>query len=89
MVNKHKVGMAVGSFVGFLHLAWSVLVALNLAQPLMGLVLRLHFVEMAHTVVPFQLGTAVALVILTSIIGYLVGFVFSAFLNWAHKGSQA
>ena len=89
MVNKHKVGMAVGAFVGFLHLAWSVLVALNLAQPLMDLVLRLHFVEMAHTVAQFQLGTAVVLIIVATIIGYIVGFVFSAFLNWAHKVSQA
>ncbi len=86
MINNHRVGLAVGTFVGLVHLIWSVLVAVRLAQPLMDFILRLHFVEMSHTVGTFQLGTAVILIIVATVVGYIVGVVFGSIWNWAHKG---
>lgn len=86
MVHNHKVGLVVGGFAGLLHLVWSVLVATRLAQPLMDFILRLHFVEMPHTVGTFQLGTAIILIVVATVVGYIVGVVFSSIWNWVHKG---
>ncbi len=86
MINKHKVGLTVGGFVGFVHVLWSVLVALKLAQPLSDFIVGLHFVDMPRTIGAFQLGTAIGLIIVASIVGYVAGFVFSAIWNLVHKG---
>lgn len=86
MINKHKVGLTVGGFAGLVHIVWSVLVAIKLAQPLTDFILGLHFVDMPRTVGAFQFGTAIGLIIVASVVGYVAGFVFSAIWNLVHKG---
>ena len=44
-LNSVKTGLALGAFVGLVHLAWSVLVALNVGQALMDIVFILHMVH--------------------------------------------
>lgn len=86
MINKHKVGLTVGGFAGLVHIVWSVLVAVKLAQPLTDFILRLHFMDMPRTVGAFEISTAVGLVVVASVVGYAAGFVFSAIWNLVHKG---
>ena len=84
MISKTKLGIVVGSFLGLWHLAWSLLVAIGLAQLLLDWVFRLHFIQPPYTVTPFKPLLAVALIVITSLLGYIIGWVLGAIWNWLH-----
>ncbi len=82
MFSKNKVGLVVGSLFGLCHFAWSLLVAFGVAQWLMDWVFRLHFIQPPYTIAPFRLGFAIGLIVFTSIVGYVTGWLFGAIWNW-------
>lgn len=84
-MNTHKVGLVVGAFAGLWHLAWSIIIALGLAQPLLDFVFNMHSLNNPYTVVPFSLGRSIGLIIMTYVIGYLVGTIFATFWNKSSK----
>jgi len=84
-MNKHKVALTLGSFVALVHLVWSLLVGFGFAQPWMNWVLGLHFLNNPFQFRPFELGTAIVLIIVTGIVGYVVGWIFSTVWNWVNK----
>lgn len=65
-------------------MAWSSLVALGLAQPLMNWIFRLHFIQPPYTVTPFRLSLAVALIVITAVLGYIFGWLLAAIWNRLH-----
>ena len=71
----HQLGMTLGTLFGLLHLLWSVIVALGWAERLAGSAMRLHFMSHSHEFMPFDVGTAILLIIVTAVIGYVIGFV--------------
>lgn len=81
-IRPAKAALSVGSVIGLYHLAWASLVAMGLAEPFMDFVLRLHFIRFDYDIGPFDLGTAVGLVALTSSIGAVFGLVFALIWNW-------
>ncbi|MBI3632530.1 MAG: hypothetical protein HY225_03715 [Candidatus Vogelbacteria bacterium] len=85
MLNNHKVGLALGGFAAFVHIVWGALVALGLAQSLIDFIYYMHMIQVPVVVLPFSLSLAVGLVILTGIVGYVVGYIFATIYNWAHK----
>lgn len=84
-INKNAAGMAVGLLFGVLHLGWAVLIAINQAKPLMDWILGLHMMSLSYTIHPFSVGTAVLLVVVTTVIGYIVGWVAAALWNAVKK----
>lgn len=80
-INKNSAGLAVGLFFGLAHLGWSILVALKLAKPLLDWILHLHFMEPSYSMQPFAVSTAVFLVIVTFVVGYVFGWVIAALWN--------
>ena len=82
MVNRHKLGLLLGTFLGLWHFAWSWLVLSGMAQSLVNWLFRLHFIQPPYTISPFNLGVAVALIVITSVTGYLSGWVLGAIWNW-------
>lgn len=84
-LNPRKTGVAVGTFLGGLHFLWSLLIALGWAQALVNFILWAHMVTASSTVGPFNLTAAVTLVIVTSILGYIGGYMFSLIWNHAHR----
>ena len=84
MISKNKLGLVVGSFFGLWHLVWSTLVALGLAQQLIDWVFRLHFIQPPYAVTPFKLSVAVALLVITSTLGYMIGWILATIWNWLH-----
>ncbi len=76
--------MMLGAFLGLMHLAWSLLVAAGLAQMLIDFILKLHFIKPIFSLSPFELRTAVTLVIVTSALGYFFGWVLAAIWNRLH-----
>ncbi len=84
-LDKYKVGLIVGLFLGLVHLLWAVLVAVGMAQPLLDFVYGIHFLNNPFTVATFNLMTAAILVVVTFVVGYVGGWVFSALWGWAIK----
>jgi K+-sensing histidine kinase KdpD len=64
---------------------WSVLVAAGLAQLVIDWIFRLHFIQPPYTITAFNLGTAVTLIVVTSVIGFVMGWLFAAIWNWLHS----
>ncbi|MFA6536700.1 MAG: hypothetical protein WC250_01010 [Candidatus Paceibacterota bacterium] len=85
MLNKNKIGIALGSFVGIIHIVWSIMVGLGLAEAWLNFVFKLHMLANPFTVGDFNFGLAIGLVIVTAIVGYIFGWVFACVYNWAHR----
>ena len=84
-LNTHKTALVLGTFAGIVHLAWGILIALGWAEPLMSFALRMHSLNNPYTVSAFDLARSVELVVLTAVIGYIVGTVFAHVWNWVAK----
>ena len=84
-MDKNKAGLAVGGFVAFCHLIWSILVGAGVAQLWLTWILRLHFLNSPFVLEPFNLMVAIWLIIVTGVIGYILGWVFGYCWNLAHK----
>ena len=84
-MNQKKVGLVLGSFVGLIHLVWSLLIAFGWAQPLMNFIYGMHSLNNPFTVMPFSLGRSAGLVVITFAVGCIVGNVFAMIWNKFHK----
>jgi hypothetical protein len=84
MISPWRTGVALGAFVGFWHLLWSALVALGGAGPLIGFILRIHFIDIDVQVAPFDPALAAILVIVTTVVGFIGGAMFAGLWNWLH-----
>ncbi|MFA5789349.1 MAG: hypothetical protein WC924_05885 [Candidatus Gracilibacteria bacterium] len=80
-LDGNRAGLILGTFVGGLHLVWSLLVAANWAQPLMDFIFRMHFLSNPYELSTFNLGMASLLVIITFVVGYVCGLVLSFLWN--------
>jgi hypothetical protein len=84
MVNPNKAGIALGALIGGWHLLWAVVVAIGWAQWLINFVFWMHFIVPPYTVKPFQARLALILIGVTSVTGYVLGYVFAVLWNWLH-----
>lgn len=84
-LNVRRTALSLGLFVGFMHLVWSILIALGWAKPLADFILNLHHIQLSYDIAPFSLGTAVMLIILTFVVGYVLGFIFATGWNMCKK----
>jgi hypothetical protein len=88
-IQPFKAGVSVGAVIGLWHLVRVSLVAAGWAKPFMDFVLRLHFIELQFDLAPFALGTALTLVALTFVVGFLFGAVFALVWNWLMRAPSA
>ena len=86
-INPSKAGVALGLLLGGFHLVWSVLVALGWAQAIYDFILWAHMVHLSFTVGPFDMSATVTLVIMTTVVGYVLGYCFALVWNRVHRGA--
>lgn len=84
-LNPQKTGLALGSLAALSHLLWSVVVALGFAQECMNWILSLHFLNNPYRVGAFDLVTALTLIIVTALVGFVGGWVFARVWNYWQK----
>ncbi len=83
-LKASKVGMALGLFVALLHVVWEVVIYSGNAQKLVTWKLGMHSLNNPFTVSAFNATTAIELVILAFIGGYILGAVFAWIWNSVH-----
>ena len=80
-INKNKTGLTFGFLISFMHLVWSILVVLGVAQVLLNLVLNIHMISVPVVVEPFNFIKALELIIVTFVVGYVFGWMMAFFWN--------
>ena len=88
-ISPVRCGLAFGAIVGLWHLLWSGLVAVGAAQTVLEFILRIHFLRVPITLLPFSASIAALLVAVTFGLGFLLGYVFAALWNWLHRARAA
>lgn len=83
--NPKKVGLVFGAMVGGLHLLWAILVFLGFAQPIIDFILWAHMISPFFVLKPFDISAAITLIVITSVIGYLIGYTAGVIWNKVHK----
>lgn len=84
-MNKNKIGLILGSFMGLFHLVWGLLIAFGFAQLLLDFIYNLHSLNNPFTVMPFDLMRTIGLIVVTSLVGYIFGYVFAMLWNKFHQ----
>ncbi len=81
MANPNKVGLVIAVLIGGWHVAWSLLVLIGWAQPILDFIFWAHMIKPVYFVKPFNLLAAVALIVVTAVIGYVFGFFGAVIWN--------
>jgi len=84
-LNTHGTGMALGTFLVFWHLIWLICVGIGIAHGILNWVLMYHFIQTPFTMAPFTWGSAIVLLILVFVVGYIFGWTFAYVWNYFHK----
>ncbi|MFH0814635.1 MAG: hypothetical protein V1902_00880 [Candidatus Falkowbacteria bacterium] len=82
---KNSVGLTLGLFVALIHLFWAILVAANIAKPLVDWSLSMHMLQLDYSILVFDFGKSAMLIVMTFVCGYVCGWVFSAIWNLFRK----
>jgi hypothetical protein len=61
------------------------LVALGWAQPVIDFVFWMHFIQPVFVIRPFSLSAAAALIVFTSVVGFVMAFLFALLWNRLHR----
>lgn len=80
-LDQNKTALSLGIFIALMHVGWVVLVAIGLAQKLMDFIYNLHFLNNPFNVMSFDLATSAILIIITFVVGYVMGWFFALIWN--------
>lgn len=77
--------MVFGIVVALFHAVWMLMVWIGVGQLYLDWIFGLHLLSNPFKVMPFSLGSALALIVFTFAVGYLMGWVFAFVWNKLHK----
>ena len=69
------VAVYTGLFVATLHFVWSLMVVSGLSQLYLDWILGLHFLNNPFVVVPFSFSVMIMLLVVTFVVGFILGWV--------------
>ncbi len=84
-INPNKAGSALGALFGGFHFVWSVVVMLGWAQGFVDFIFMLHMIKPVFVVDAFDPTHALELIVLTALVGYVVGYLFAHVWNHLHR----
>ena len=84
MTNANKVGLVFGALLGGFHLAWALIVLSGFAQAMYDFILWAHMIHLPIVIGPFDGTAAATLVVITAIMGYVVGYIGALVWNRVH-----
>lgn len=77
-----KIGLALGGLFALCHAVWAIAIAISQAgmQKLVDWIMKLHSMQMTVTIIPFDLVNSLILVVVTFVVGFVIGWLFSMLL---------
>lgn len=81
MMNKNALGLTLGFFAAIIHAVWVILVGVGIGQNIINLIFPLHFLNVVYQVTTFNVTTAILLVVMAFIGGFVMGWIFAALWN--------
>jgi hypothetical protein len=84
MTNPNKAGLVIAALFGGWHVCWALLVLVGWAQPIIDFIFWAHMIRPVYIVKAFDLSAALTLVVVTSLIGYVFGFIGTVIWNRVH-----
>lgn len=84
-ISPAKTALTLGILLGGYHLIWSILIALGVAQAIIDFIFWAHMISLPLVVKAFDVTATVTLVIMTSVIGYIVGYFLAIIWNRLHR----
>lgn len=84
-MDPHKAGLTLGGVLGAWHFFWGLLAMFGMAQMFLDWILWLHLLNNPFVVAPFDPARIGLLVIVTSVIGYVIGWAFASIWNTQMK----
>ena len=85
-MKPHKLGIVFGALIGGWHALWVLLVISGAAQPVLNFLFWAHMIRPPYIVTGFALLPAVVLLIVTSVTGYLFGYIGGIIWTKLHRG---
>lgn len=85
MHNPNKVGMVFGAVLGGMHLVWSILVLTGIGQMIYDFILWAHMIHMNVTIGPFDWTASLTLIVVSALVGYVVGYLATLIWNRIHR----
>jgi hypothetical protein len=85
MTNPNKVGLVIAALTGGWHVVWSLLVLFAWAQPIIDFIFWAHMIRSIYVVKAFDPVAALTLIVITSVIGYVFGYVGAVLWNKLHR----
>ena len=74
-----------GVLLAACHLGWLILVLTGVAKIVLDWILGMHLMTLSYSVLDFNYLSALILLVMTFVVGYVFGFILAAILNWAKK----
>jgi hypothetical protein len=84
-IHRHDVGFVVGAMLSLWHLIWGLMVLTGVAQAFMDFIFKIHMITPPYQVGLFSWKLTLALIVITFIFGYIIGWVFALIWNKYHK----
>jgi len=85
VTNPSKIGLVIPALMGGWHVAWSLLVLIGWAQPILDFIFWAHMIKPVYFAKRFDPMAAVVLIVITSAIGYVFGFPGAVIWNRLHR----
>ena len=82
--NKNKIGLVLAVLFGGGHVVWSLFVLLGWTQPLVNFIFWAHMIQTVPVVGSFDLVASGTLVVVTAVLGYVVGNIVAIVWNKIH-----
>ena len=76
-MNINKTGLALGVFFAVVHALWLLAVLMGVGQWYLDFVFGLHILSNPFAVLNFSWGSAIGLLIVTFVSGYVFGAIFA------------
>ncbi len=83
--DKHQMGMTFGIVTASLHIIWVIAIITGVADWFMEWALSIHFVEFPYEIIEPTITGTIALVALTFVGGYIIGWLLACVWNWLSK----
>ena len=85
LTQPNKVGLVFAALIGGWHILWVLLVLTKIAQPFFNFIFWAHMIAPIYVIKPFDPVAAITLLVVTSVSGYVFGYIGSIIWNKIHR----